>query len=243
MKYYAGKGKYGKRIGSQINQYLKNHQNNMVYIEPFCGALGVFKHIEHDKYEEILLNDRSIIVDLWDYCLHNQYDPKITEENFNETWKTVKKQSKEDKDNAFFGYGCSWGGIYFSSPCSFREANQQLNTINKMTRLLQKYNDRIMFNNIDYLDFINQIEFDANKEYVFYFDPPYNDTLWLKEWSYKKEELMNVINQLRLLPNVIIFISESSNSQYLEGAKLLTQFSRTNNFNGDILNEYLYIYD
>lgn len=107
MRYMGGKFRQGKTIASAINHVLLDSQ---WYVEPFCGALGVATHINHDK---VILSDVSeSLINMWKAL----QDPNlvlpdtISEEEYNQI-KKIKDPS--DWRTAYYGFGMSFGGKWF----------------------------------------------------------------------------------------------------------------------------------
>ncbi len=109
MRYFGGKGVHGKKISEAILKYYEITEDT-VYIEPFCGALGVFRYIAplcKKSYANDICKD---IILLWNSVKNKTFkNPKID----NEKWKSLKTE-KPSPDRAFAGFGCSFGGVWFN---------------------------------------------------------------------------------------------------------------------------------
>lgn len=165
--YYGGKKKIGKDIASVINQFLKtSNQIFQGYCEPFCGMLGVYKHIiplfDHDPQFKFLAGDRNDeLIILWK-ALQNGWNPpkNCTKEQY----QRLKKSPRKSPKKSFIGHACSWGGIYFGSYVDRKNyISPQLKNINNMKNIIER---------IDFKDG----EFDQYsklKKFIIYCDPPY----------------------------------------------------------------------
>jgi len=63
MKYLGGKHKIGKEISTILKDIGKKN-NIKTYIEPFCGSLGVMKHMTEDFKCKASDNNKDIII-MW----------------------------------------------------------------------------------------------------------------------------------------------------------------------------------
>ena len=73
MKYLGGK--HG--IGKQIAEFLLTICNDKVidgYLEPFCGSLGVFKHMTNiEKYKKFIASDiQPDLIEMWKQIQNNK---------------------------------------------------------------------------------------------------------------------------------------------------------------------------
>ena len=65
MKYVGGKHKLGIEISELINNIVDCKCVDG-YFEPFCGSLGMFKHMLKFEYKKYLASDsHSDIIELW----------------------------------------------------------------------------------------------------------------------------------------------------------------------------------
>ncbi len=115
MRYYGGKGIYGHEIANILKSIMIKYNINN-YLEPFCGALGVAKHMKIDlnskKYNFYANDIAEDLIMLWTSVKNNKFkDPKMTKKK----WITLKESNKPSAEKAFAGYGCSFSGIYFGS--------------------------------------------------------------------------------------------------------------------------------
>ena len=193
MKYLGGKHQNGKYIANILN-HLSPPENVDGYLEPFCGSLGVFKHMTNYK-KSIASDIQPDLIKLWNDVKNNKFTPpkyKITDK----VWENAKKLKSPNSMKAFIGFGCSFGGVFFignaqkydrQNKRDFRQ--ETINSINKIKPLIQKKN--ILFKNKSY-DKYNP------KSMLIYCDPPYigttkykgietfnHDKFWkkMREWS------------------------------------------------------------
>ncbi len=164
MKYYGGKTIHGKEI-SEILKKIIIENNIHKYIEPFCGALGIMKHMKIPNYacKYFACDASKDLILLWKSVQNKTFDnPKINKTK----WNLLKNSDNASPEKSFAGYALSFSGIYFGS-------------------YVKNYND-IVYNNLYRYD-LSHIKFEAkdykkltqkvNKGgYLIYCDPPYKNT-------------------------------------------------------------------
>jgi len=228
MKYYGGKTIYGKEISTILkNIMIKNNIYN--YIEPFCGALGVFKHMNmHDNKYIYIGNDISKdLILLWKSVSEKTFvNPKI---NYKK-WNLLKNSNNNSAERAFAGYGCSFGGIFFGS---YIDNNDQT------------YNN-IMKYDINFIKFVNKDYINLDKiltkgNFLIYCDPPYvnTDNSPYNRINKNKKEVFNtkqfwsIIKKWISYGNIVV-VSEFSIPKNIESVCIWRKKRRNllnNNFN------------
>jgi site-specific DNA-adenine methylase len=228
MRYYGGKGKCGKEI-SEILKHIMKKYNIHNYAEPFCGALGVAKHMNISKGNVDEVNipgikcycndlDTSLIL-LWKAVQKKEFkNPHMTKRK----WLSLKNSNEISPEKAFAGYGCSYSGIYFSSYFIHNYSSPS-----NIYENLYKYDlSNIKFSNMDYKKMTKLFE---KGGFLIYCDPPYKNTDCLpysrsKEANFNHNEFLNLIKQWKKMGNIII-ISEFSN---IPGARCIWKKERKN---------------
>jgi DNA adenine methylase len=208
MRYYGGKGIHGKRISNIITEYLiKNGEDpsSMIYLEPFCGALGVMRHMRV-KFKKCYANDIcKDLIQLWKSIQKGTFkNPKITEKK----WKELKYgNSKKPSDiRAFAGFGCSFGGVWFNGYIKDNGNNDM-----QYSSLIRLDLDGIIFSSVDYKKFLKSKIEKANDRILVYLDPPYKNTCnvpW-KE-GFDSKEFWEIVRMLSKIPQIVVIISELS---------------------------------
>jgi len=174
MKYLGGKHKIGKKIAEfMISKYSSDKVNG--YLEPFCGSLGVFKHMTNSGYKKCIASDiQPDLIEMWKQIQRNtlKIPNKITETEYNKL-----KISDIDKPNpirAIAGFFLSYGGKYFAgysqkwAGASGRNFLQEFkNGIEKIKPQIQK--QEVIFENKSYNNF-------HPNNMLIYCDPPYKGT-------------------------------------------------------------------
>ena len=166
--YHGGKQKIGETIASVIDECVKNIEIKG-YCEPFCGMLGVYRHIPYKLNKKITYKagdyNESLIM-MWKKAQKGWMPPeKCSERHYNE----LKNQIRPSAEKGFIGHQYSFGGQYFKgyrgiygNKSEYKKAAENVHDI--ATELYD-----VHFSTGDYLQFGNL------KNYVIYCDPPYSD--------------------------------------------------------------------
>jgi len=167
MKYLGGKHRLGNEISNVLKHVCPESYKN--YLEPFCGALGVFRHMTED-YNCLATDIQPDIILLWKEIKNRKFIPpkNVTETYYNK----IKKLTKPSALRGFVGFLCSWNGMFFAGLAKYKNnrnvTKEAKNDINKIAPLLQKNN--VKFKCMSY-------EKHNPKNTLIYCDPPYKDTI------------------------------------------------------------------
>lgn len=167
--YYAG-GK--KRIGKHIAEIIKsNSKGRTAYIEPFCGMLGVFRHMSPHEFDQVFLGDRNpAIIKMWEAAQKGWNPPSSCSKE--EYLKLKNSSSSLTPDSIFCGFACSFRGSMFSTFCHSNNVKNQANHVEKISTALRACRC-VKFSCGSYFDTISaEIE-----GAIIYLDPPYRGTL------------------------------------------------------------------
>ncbi len=163
--YYGGKAKIGKDISEIILDLIKQYQLNPIgYWEPFCGMLGVYRHmIVSSNFREYLATDQhESLIKMWKAAQNNFSFPNHVSEVTHYYYKNCRKSSAL---RAYVGFGASWGGAYFNKYIKGRISPYTKRKVEEIGKLVK----HVRFENKGY-DEVKGI-----KNYVIYCDPPYED--------------------------------------------------------------------
>jgi DNA adenine methylase len=207
MRYFGGKSVYGKKIAHFILNYLIERGidlNTTVYIEPFCGALGVFKYIVPYVKKSYANDISKDLILLWKQVQKEMFkNPHINQT----TWSKLKYETKPSAERAFAGFGCSFGGVWFNGYiCDNGNNDMTYNTLVKIAPLIKN----TIFTNFDYEKILNKVLHDSKKTYVIYMDPPYRGTCNLPWGEFDSTQFWNIVRKLSKIKNVIVIVSEVS---------------------------------
>ena len=207
MRYYGGKGVHGKKIAQFILDYLAEKNvdvSTVIYVEPFCGALGVFRYIV-PLVKKSYANDISKdLILLWKQVQKGTFvDPHIDQQK----WKQLKYETKPSAERAFAGFGCSFGGVWFNGYIC-NSSDMTYNTITKIEPLIKD----TVFTSLDYVEFLKKVINNPKKTYVIYMDPPYKGTCVnpYDDGKFDNNQLWNTVREYSKFKNVIVIVSELS---------------------------------
>jgi site-specific DNA-adenine methylase len=175
--YNGGKQRIGKKIADQIYKESIKIENNYDftikgYCEPFCGMLGVYKHIpelfdNHRpklKYKAGDVN-KSVIM-MWQSAQRGWNPPtKTTEKEYNKL-----KNSKDSALRGYIGHQYSFGGQFFNGYAPrYGKTKDSSKASENVIDISEELFD-VQFKNGDYKQYSNL------KGYIIYCDPPYENT-------------------------------------------------------------------
>ena len=170
MKYLGGKQRLGKHIEPIIKEYW--NENLSGYLEPFCGGLGVLKHMTKVS-SNIVANDyHPDLIKMWKEVQENKlkYPETISEKEYNE----AKLLKSPNAMKAFIGFGMSFGGRYFGAYSDKYLGDKKENFCKEMRNSLERIGPlikEVKFTNKDYREL-------KPKNMLIYCDPPYKETTY-----------------------------------------------------------------
>lgn len=192
MRYIGGKS----RLGKEISQVLKQYRNpNQLYIEPFIGSAGVFRHMDLPKFGSDL--DVDIISFLT--ALRDGWTPPkhVSEEMYNQIKNNEITCSPQLR--GFVAYGCSFGGKKWGGYAR-GEGRNYAHESHKSAMKLQPRIKNAEFLCCDYSEL-------KPENALIYCDPPYKDVTdypYLESFNHTK--FWNVVR--RWSENNTVIISE-----------------------------------
>jgi site-specific DNA-adenine methylase len=203
MKYLGGKHKIGKEISDFLCSQCSPCKVDG-YLEPFCGSLGVFKHMTNRGYKNCIASDiQPDLIDLWTSLQNNnlQLPEKFSIDLYNDLKNNTQQSPNYLK--AVAGFGLSFGGNYFSGYCQKYDPKRDYynafkNSLNKIKPQL----NNVQFHHKSYLDYkpVNML---------IYCDPPYYKTAIYKSTEPFNHELFWDTMREWSLTNYV-FISEET---------------------------------
>lgn len=207
MKYLGGKYMLGKDI-SKVLLYIIKDKNVSGYIEPFCGALGVLKHIA-PHFNQVKASDiHPDLIELWKVVKDGSFKPP--NECNEQDYYRIKQLPSPNALKAFVGFGCSFGGKYFSGYAQKYTGSKKENFLQAATNSINKL--RPVVQNVDFKCISYYKLRPINK--LIYCDPPYkSNTFPVKYRNHTKkydvfdtEQFWDVMR--RWSKNNIVVISE-----------------------------------
>ena len=200
----GSKARISKEISSIINRYIvENNVEN--YVEPFVGGANMIQRIIcKNKYG---LDSNRYLINMWK-ALQNGWNPPETLSK--ELYEKIRdnKDSYSDEMVAFAGlvatYNAKWFGGY--AGIVHTKANTDRN-----------YYDEARRNILNQLDSLKEAKFairnyqdlkiNSMSHYVFYCDPPYQNSTKYKD-DFNHEEFWNWVREVS--KNNFVFVSEYS---------------------------------
>mgnify|MGYP006147609565 CR=1 FL=1 len=165
MKYLGGKNKIGRYIADVMKDRIPSDKVDG-YLEPFCGSLGVTQHMTTD-YKVFASDTHPDLIELWKKLQKNQFiAPKTMSEK---RYIKIKNTKSPSALKAFVGFGCSFGGKYFSGYAQKYTNGKNENYLSAVTNSMKKIQPKITkvtFKCRDYKKW-------KPKNMLIYCDPPY----------------------------------------------------------------------
>ena len=173
--YHGGK----QRIGKQLAEVIVDESIDIAeeegieikgYCEPFCGMLGVFRHIP-ELFEDAGLfrlkykagDTNESVIKMWKAAVDGWRPPtKCTKKEY-ENLKYAKASAKK----GFVGHQCSFGGKNFRGYVKERCTGTKIQNGSENVREVAAELKNVKFTNTDYS------QFSSLKGYIIYCDPPY----------------------------------------------------------------------
>ena len=163
MCYYQG-GK--KRVGKQIAEMILNTSTTKkLYVEPFSGMLGVFRHLENSFDKKLLADRNPALIQFWRAVKDGWSPPTKCEKKKYEEMKASKDELTPH--SIFCGYAMSQRGSLFSTFCPKANLKNQRQQVLDLAPLLKN----VDFRTGNYWKTSSGVE-----GAVIYCDPPYRGT-------------------------------------------------------------------
>lgn len=162
MNYMGGKHRQGTVIARYIKQVLEPGQ---LYVEPFCGALGVASRVT--PHTPMILADISLpLINMW----RAFQDPALVLPDVvsEEEYLRVKAtKNPEDWRTAYYGFGMSFGSKYWGGYARNARGTDYAANLKCSTNLKRQAVGDARFVHADYT------HFSGLEGAVIYCDPPY----------------------------------------------------------------------
>jgi len=193
--YVGGKNKIGKEIASVITSL---NRDNLPWLEPFCGMMGVTRHIDGEKKVTDLNSD---IVEMWKSVFSGtlSYPDHVTKEEFYE----IKTQPSSGLKGFILASCCFSGGYGISYGLDYYQGNQLIRRAKNGIEKVKSMIDR------DSITFFDSGSYDTltPKGMCIYCDPPYKDTCQDSYYvKFDTEKFWNVMREWS--KDNLVFVSE-----------------------------------
>lgn len=246
-RYHGGKFYSGKELSKIIYDVSldiedKYQFNVKGYCEPFCGMLGVYRHIPKLFEEKQMIYkagdiNKSVVM-MWQEA-QNGWKPPIRVRE--DEYLRLKNKKGDSALKGYVGHQYSFNGMYFGSYITnHRKADDPTLSIRAPKAVVE------ISKNLKEVDFTygSYNQFSNLKNFIFYCDPPYDNTLQ----RYKGLEKESFDSDLfwkwcrKMAKHNIVFVSE-----YSGPSDIKVVFSKRHELNGgihinrEIKNENLYL--
>ncbi len=174
MKYLGGKTRIGKKLAAELCRLASANKVD-AYVEPFCGSLGVMKHMTEKGYRSYLANDKHAdLIEMWKAVKDGElYLPDSVDEADYKVYKDLALSpiaSVPIAEKAAIGFGLSYGGKWFGGYA--RDPSGKRDFMGELKRSFDKDRPKIQavsFTSTDYADL-------QLSNSLVYCDPPYANT-------------------------------------------------------------------
>ena len=227
--YHGGKQKIGKQIADKI---FENVMDDLPYLkgycEPFCGMLGVYRHIPSLLRERGLSYkagdyNKSLIM-MWQKAQKGWIPPTTcTEKKYNE----LKEQTRASAEKGFIGHQYSFAGQYFKGYRGiYGNKGEYTKASENVSDIAPELKD-VVFTQGRYT------QFSRLKNYIIYCDPPYTDNS--KSYYFDEEHTRLTFDHiefwewcLKMAKNNIVFVSEYTCPKEFENDKRIKKVYEKN---------------
>lgn len=139
MRYMGGKFRQSKAICQVLKPYVKE---DTIYVEPFCGGMWSAARVARELHPRgMILNDiNKPLMLLWEKCLKEGCDWLPSYPTVEEYAKYKEEQPENDPLTAYYGFGFSFGGAWYTSyikPGTSHNGNQVRSIKRKIDALSQ----------------------------------------------------------------------------------------------------------
>lgn len=188
MQYMGGK----YRLRKQISSFLESiRQPNQPYLEPFVGGAHVLSEMSGERYASDLCEP---LVALYTSLIDGWIPP--TEVSL-EDYLKAKELPPTNPMNAFCGFGCSYGGAYFSSYVPVGKKDHARISHDSLLKQLPKIKD-VKFSCQSYDEY-------KPDGMLIYCDPPYKGTRrYISVDKFDHDKFWNVMRDWSKCNTVVI---------------------------------------
>jgi DNA adenine methylase len=165
--YHGGKQRIGKRVSTAISEFVKSQNSKVLgYCEPFCGMLGVYRHVItlpiFGEKKFIASDINKSVIKMWKKSVSGWIPPsKVDREYFD----TLKYDGKYSAEKGFVGHLFTYRGVFFDG--YFNQTDSKIkNNISSVVETSKKM-ENVIFKDGSY------DQHSDLKNFVIYCDPPY----------------------------------------------------------------------
>lgn len=167
--FHGGKQRIGKKIANVIYENTKDIDNIVGYCEPFCGMLGVYRHIPEligNSVNYIGGDKNKSVILMWGKAQHGWIPPtSCTEDEFNRL-----KLENSCAEKGFIGHQFSYGSQYFVGFSGKYGGETEQPVASNRVVIIAKTLKNIKLTSGSYTQFSHL------ENHIIYCDPPYDST-------------------------------------------------------------------
>jgi len=226
-KYHGGKQRIGDEIAEIIKRVSEQVEDDVGirfkgYVEPFCGMLGVYRHIpelfkDHKIFKYRAGDINGSVIKMWKASQEGWKPPtKCSEKQFYE----LKGNGKSSAEKGFIGHACAFRGVYFGTyyaETTTRQINNNKKRVLHISDILSS--NKVELKNVGY-SYWNKL-----KGYIIYCDPPYfSNSLYPDEYNkYQNFDSDAFYGWAeKMAQNNLVFISERAKLPYKVVGKFMS---------------------
>ena len=146
MRYLGGKHTIGREIASFLHSVCPEFLVS-AYLEPFCGSLGVFKHMTSYSYSQYIAGDlHADLIALWVAVQNGTFNLPIHISK--DEYLQWKLHPTPHYMRAVCGFGLSFGGKWFGS--YIQTTNAKRNYLDEFSRSIKEIASKIQRENVSF---------------------------------------------------------------------------------------------
>ena len=205
MKYLGGKHGIGKHIAEFMTEQCDPSSGIEGYLEPFCGSLGVFKHMTKYDYKKFVASDyHPDLIAMWQQLQKNQL--RIPKEMTETQYNKLKNAASPNAMKAVAGFGLSFGGKFFAGFAQKWAGNSGRDFLREFRTSIEKIKPAIQKDNVTFV----KKSYDGHipKNMLVYCDPPYRETEGYSTGSFDHDAFWETMRQWSR--DNCVFVSEEN---------------------------------
>jgi site-specific DNA-adenine methylase len=207
---WGGKTPVGKDFAAVLQQILEGDDGDPPienYVEPFCGAMGVMKHmgeyLDAHGYDAYASDGCGDIIQLWQEVQNNifRYPGPLSKQE----WYQLKDTPSPSAIKAYAGFGFSFSGIYFGN--YVEDAYKEDALVKLLYRDAAKFPTNLRLRHCDYQASLEGID----GRCLIYADPPYREGTYAfgSTFGYDHQQFVDQVQRWSDQGHVVV-VSETS---------------------------------
>lgn len=208
-RYHGGKQFSGRRLSHYMLDFVSADSSYDGYCEPFCGMLGVYRHmypaLDSENTRFLAGDINASVIEMWKKAQQGWIPPiTCTEDDF----MTMKYDGLVSAEKGFLGHQLSFGGVYFASYIGRYSKNVNCETAAQRVHELGTTMPKIEFECKHYKGYT------PLENYIIYCDPPYQDTVQRYQTEFREGIIFDHVQfwewVRKMSTKNMVFVSEYS---------------------------------